>query len=281
MPELPEVESLVRKLKPLLSSKKILSTNVLWPRTVAKVLDSKLKRGTAPDPDHPLNSAASGYTFYQFKRCGKYLHFELERDGDLKHLFVHLRMSGSMQVFSESAPLRKHDRILFELSGGKRLHFQDPRKFGRMYWVDNPQEVVGHIGVDPFAAEAIDHATALFKKLKIRVKTALLRQDILAGIGNIYADECLWSARIHPLTPTNKLSKEKIKTLVLDLRKILTAAIEASGTDFGDHVVEGSFSPKVYGRTDKPCKRCKTPIERIVVGQRSTHLCSHCQKIVP
>jgi formamidopyrimidine-DNA glycosylase len=190
-------------------------------------------------------------------------------------------MSGSMQVFSESAPLRKHDRILFELSGGKRLHFQDPRKFGRMYWVDNPQEVVGHIGVDPFAAEAIDHATALFKKLKIRVKTALLRQDILAGIGNIYADECLWSARIHPLTPTNKLSKEKIKTLVLDLRKILTAAIEASGTDFGDHVVEGSFSPKVYGRTDKPCKRCKTPIERIVVGQRSTHLCSHCQKIVP
>lgn len=279
MPELPEVESLVRKLEPLLKSRQIVATNVLWPRTVAKVLNSKPRRGTAPDPQHPLGQAAAGYRFISFKRCGKYLHFILERDGDEKHLFVHLRMSGSMQVFPDKSPARKHDRILFNLSGGKQLHFQDPRKFGRLYWVSNPAEVVSNVGVDPFSDSAIPHAAQSFSKLRVKIKSALLRQDIIAGIGNIYADECLWSAKIHPLTPANKLKEPQIKELILGLRKILSAAIEANGTDFGDHVVEGSFSPKVYGRTDEPCTRCNTPIQRIIVGQRSTHLCPKCQKL--
>lgn len=278
MPELPEVESLVRRLEPLLRGREIQSTSVLWPRSIAKITGLRLKDSKKPDPKHPFSEASAGFCFSEFKRCGKYLHFVMKRGQDQKHLFVHLRMSGSMQVFSVNSSSRKHDRVLFELSGEKQLHFHDPRKFGRMYWVNDPAEVVGNVGIDPFDEAAAEHLCRHFKKLKMRVKPALLRQDIMAGVGNIYADECLWSAKVHPLTPTNKLTEDVISKLVRDLRKILSAAIEASGTDFGDHVVEGSFAPKVYGRTNEPCKRCKTPISRIIVGQRGTHFCQNCQR---
>jgi len=187
-------------------------------------------------------------------------------------------MSGKLSVVDRAAPLEKHDRVVFHLDDGQQLRFNDVRKFGKMWAVLDPEEVTGAIGPEPLAAD--------FNLLKFRalvqsrsgvVKPLLLNQTFLAGVGNIYADESLWRAKIHPLRRADSLSDAEIAALYRSIRKVLRTAIEDEGTDAGDGVIEGDYTPRVYGREGQPCYRCHQPLHKIVVGQRGTHFCPHCQ----
>lgn len=263
MPELPEVESLVRKIEPRVKGRLIKKVQVLWSRTIAT--------------SQVIGRDMNGYRFVNCGRRGKYLHFELEKAKNTKHLLIHLRMSGTLHSLPKTTALRKHDRVSFQLSDGSTLRFHDPRKFGRIYWVSDPNTLLGNIGIEPFDRKALSHTIESFRSRRGAIKSTLLRQDIIAGVGNIYADEVLWAVKINPLTSASSLTEKQIEALIKALRQILRSAIKANGTDFGDNVVEGSFSPRAYGRTGKPCRRCRSEIVRIVVGQRSTHFCPRCQ----
>jgi len=266
MPELPEVESTVRYLKERIEGLAIKSSEVLWHRTIAH------------DRAPLFSNLVSGSAITSVFRCGKFVGMRLEGSSE-QFLFTHLRMSGSLDVLPDSMPLEPHDRVVLYLSNGKSLRFNDTRKFGRMYLVSSPEEVTARIGVEPlsdsFTPEALD---AILRARKGAVKPTLLNQALIAGLGNIYVDESLWTAHIHPLTPCNRIPPEKRVALHAAIVSILSKAVSLLGTDFGDGVVDGGmYSPVVYGREGEPCKRCKSEIRRIVVGQRGTHICPTCQ----
>ena len=191
---------------------------------------------------------------------------------------MHLRMSGSLTIDGPGSLPQLHDRVIVDLQPAGRLRFHDPRKFGRMYCVADPQAVTRNLGPEPFDRSLPERFPTMLRVRRGAIKSLLLRQDFIAGIGNIYADESLWRAGIHPLRSAHRISKDRAALLLASIVSCLEAAIEAQGTDFGDHVVIGDYVPEVYGRTGEPCLRCKTPVRRIVVGQRSTHYCPTCQR---
>ena len=197
------------------------------------------------------------------------------------YLFTHLRMSGSLDVLSEEIPLGTHDRVLLTLSNGKSIRFNDTRKFGRMYLMASREELDNELGVEPLSEEFTpSRLHSILQSRKIRIKPLLLNQTLIAGLGNIYVDESLWKARIHPLTPACEISKPKATALHAAIQETLQEAIRLAGTDFGDGVVQdGMYSPQVYGREDEPCKRCGNALVKTVVGQRGTHLCQVCQRL--
>lgn len=267
MPELPEVESTVRYLRERIEGLSIESAQVLWERTVA--------HGGA----RRFPKEISGSRISQVFRRGKFVGMELAAKKTL-FLYTHLRMSGSLDVLPAALPVEPHDRVVIFLSNGKTVRFNDTRKFGRMYLTASPEDVIGNIGVEPLSEEFTPDALAdMLSSRKGAVKPTLLNQSLIAGLGNIYVDECLWAASIHPLTPCNRIPPVKRTALHSAIVSVLSKAVSLLGTDFGDGVVDGGmYSPVVYGRDGEPCQRCGMTIRRIVVGQRGTHLCPSCQR---
>jgi formamidopyrimidine-DNA glycosylase len=275
MPELPEVETLVRRLRGPLVGRTIEGVTINWRRTVARPAPQEFVR------------RLRGCTVQAIDRRAKYLVFTLAgagsvpaRGAPLQYLLIHLKMSGKLSVVNRGAPLEKHDRVVFDLDNSRQLRFNDVRKFGRMWVVVDLDEVTGSIGPEPLAsALSLPKFRALVQSRSGSIKPLLLNQRFLAGVGNIYADEALWRAKIHPLRRADSLSDTEVAALYRSIRRVLRQAIEAEGTDAGDGVIEGDYEPRVYGRADRPCPRCQRPIRRIVVGQRGTHYCPTCQPL--
>jgi formamidopyrimidine-DNA glycosylase len=287
MPELPEVETLVRRLREPVIGHTIEDVTIYWKRTVARPAPKEFAR------------MLRGCTVQAIDRRAKYLVFTLSgvesSAGTRKHtekpaeastpgqlptlfLLIHLRMSGKLEMVEKEAPLEKHDRVVLDLDNGQQLRFNDVRKFGKLWAVIDPEEVTGSIGPEPLAADFnLPKFRALVQSRSGVVKPLLLNQAFLAGVGNIYADESLWRARIHPLRRADTLSDAEIAALYRSIRKVLRQAIEDEGTDAGDGVIEGDYTPRVYGREGQPCYRCHQPLHKIVVGQRGTHFCPQCQ----
>jgi formamidopyrimidine-DNA glycosylase len=267
MPELPEVETIVRFMNPQLEGRVIQSTLLLWNRTLAM-----------PSP-RAFKSRIVGQAILKVDRRAKFLHLQLSRD----HLFIHLRMSGDLWIKEPGYRADKHDRLLINLSDGKWFVFNDPRKFGRVWLTDNPAEVTGSLGPEPF--DPAFTPQVLYSRLQTRhrhIKPLLLDQSFLAGLGNIYTDEALHMAGIHPLTESDKISIQKANKLFYAIRSVLEAGILHNGASIDWVYRGGDFQNyfRVYGRTGEPCPVCRTPIERISVGQRGTHFCPKCQRPV-
>ncbi len=205
---------------------------------------------------------------------------------DEETLLIHLRMTGQLLLESTDRPLDKYARVVFDLDSGKRLVFSDMRKFGRLILTDEPDDVLRDLGPEPlsddFTAECFKH---MLEKRRGRIKSLLLNQRFLAGLGNIYVNEALWRARIHPLRPADSLAAGEVRELRRAMRSILRAAIEEGGTTLEDGRFRradgrtGEFADQllVYGCEGEPCPRCGTLLERITVGQRGTFFCPSCQ----
>ena len=269
MPELPEVEITVRRLRPGLLGRTITSSRVNWHRTLATHSPCDflrvIKRATVRD----------------VSRRAKYIVVTLSlQDNTTRHLLIHLRMSGSLEVAPVGAPAPKHERISLILSDGQELRFNDPRKFGKFYLVDDLPHFTRNLGPEPLAHDLTEEQ--FFDRMRLRrgrIKPLLLKQDFIAGIGNIYADEALWRAKISPLSFAERLTRQKIGTLFGAIRETLRRAIDAAGTDSGDRVVKnGYYRPRVYGRDGLACFRCRSALRKIVLGQRGTHYCPKCQR---
>jgi formamidopyrimidine-DNA glycosylase len=265
MPELPEVETIARVLKPQLEGRKILSTRLLWKRTLAM-----------PSP-RLFATRIAGQVILNVGRRAKFLQLQLSKD----QLFIHLRMSGDLWVEEAGYKPTKHDRLLIYLSDDKSLVFNDTRKFGRVWLTDHPEEVVGGLGPEPF--DPAFTPQALYSRLQAHhrhIKPLLLDQSFLAGLGNIYTDEALHLAGIHPLTESDKISLRKAEKLFTAIRLVLETGIAHNGASIDWVYRGGDFQNhfRAYGRTGEPCPVCQTPIERISVGQRGTHFCPKCQR---
>ena len=268
MPELPEVETIARDLKPLLRGRRI----------------ERLRTARKPPVFDHLSLPSKvvvGRRIEDVGRVGKFLILEL---GDELRLAVHLRMTGSLlyQPFRARVP---YTRAVFGLDNGAQLIFADVRKFGRMRVLRGDARIALGVGIDPFD-RALDAArlAELTAHRKTRVKVWLLDQKRLAGVGNIYACEALYRARVRPTRRVGKLSLEERSELLVSLRRVLREAIRHRGSSVDDYVdaggKEGEFQKQlsVYGRAGMPCRRCGTPIRRIVLAQRGTFFCPVCQR---
>ena len=272
MPELPEVETVVRNLREPLIGRAFTGVSVLWNRTVAR-----------PSVD-ALRQLLPGLRVRAIQRRAKYLVFELGRgpgETATDYLLIHLKMSGRLDVAPHEKPIDKHDRVIFDLDDGRQLRFNDTRKFGRVCLVADPEEVTGHLGPEPLGE---GFTLAAFKKSLAgragRLKPLLLDQTFVAGLGNIYADEALWLARLHPLRRADSLSAVEVRALYRGIRRALRDGLRSNGASF-DRVYPGGryqHSFRVYDRAGQACRRCQQPIRRIVVGQRGTHFCANCQR---
>ena len=271
MPELPEVETFVAELRPHLVGRRIASARVLWPRTIA---------GSDPET---FEVHLAGQQITALDRRGKYLLCRLE-SGDT--LIVHLRMTGRLEIVPPHSPALSdpHVRAWFGLADGDYLVFNDTRKFGRIWLVADAQQVLLALGPEPLAWDFT--AAVLGERLRGRraaIKALLLDQTVIAGLGNIYADEALFLAGIHPLRPGGSLSDDEVRRLHEAIRQVLAEAIGQRGTTLRDYRppygAQGAFQNqlRVYQQTGQPCSRCGTSIQRIRVTQRSTHFCPSCQ----
>lgn len=264
MPELPEVETITRSLRPVLVGKKVLAADLLWARTLATPSPRVLKRRIV------------GQEILEVSRRAKYLQFRLSED----HLLMHLRMSGDLQIKPGSPDPQKHDRLILSLSGDCVLVFNDTRKFGRVWLVRDPDQVVAHLGPEPlsdgFTARLFHEALGSHHR---QLKPLLLDQTFLAGMGNIYTDEALHLARIHPQARSDSLDRDQAKRLWEAIRAILQEGIRRNGSSIDWVYRGGEFQNyfRVYDRKGQPCPVCGAAIQRIVVGQRGTYICPDCQ----
>lgn len=274
MPELPEVESVLRSLRDC--------TPPLMGRVISHVcllLDS-LVSGASPDKFRAL---LEGMMFSSIRRHGKYLIFSLTRAGKRfreSFLIVHLRMTGRLFLVLQEQAVEKHTRMSLQLEDGFALRFDDPRKFGRVWLVDDPAPVLSGLGPDALGIDQ-DVFASMFSTYRRQIKPLLLDQSFIAGIGNIYADEILFRSGIHPLTTSGELSNMDIERLYRAIQGILAEAVEANGANIDGVFDAGRFVVNVYGRGGKQCAKCGSTIVKIKVGQRGTHVCSFCQKLSP
>lgn len=270
MPELPEVETFVRALRAPLVGRTITGVRNDWPRHIAVL------------PPEELANRLIGRRIEAIDRRGKYLVFTLSDD---ETLIIHLKMSGHLSVVAAQTPADRYAHTVFALDDGHELRFRDPRKFGRVYLVHNPAAVLGALGPEPladgFTVEALAARLAGRKRV---LKPLLLDQTFIAGIGNIYADEALFYAGIQPTRRSDTLTTGEIAALHAAIRKVLAMGIEREGASIGTYVkADGEMGDMqnavaVFRRTGQPCYTCGRPIERIVLGGRSTHFCPNCQK---
>jgi formamidopyrimidine-DNA glycosylase len=279
MPELPEVETIVQSLihppdnkDQSIISKEITGAHVLWERSLANQAARQfIKR-------------IKGQCLQSIRRRGKFLILTLTDDT----ILIHLRMSGDLRVesiFDElgvEIPLHKHDRLALCFSNNMRLVFNNPRKFGRVWLLADPEEVLGALGPEPLD-DALDAGTfhAMLIKHKRQLKSLLMDQHFLAGLGNIYTDEALFRSRLHPLMISNMLSESQSALLLKSIRAVLSEGIRRNGASIDWVYRGGDFQNhfNVYGRAGESCLVCGTLIERLLVGQRGTHICPHCQKV--
>jgi formamidopyrimidine-DNA glycosylase len=272
MPELPEVETTVRGIRPHLERRTITGVWMDWTRGLA-----------TPDPI-TFKARIVGQTVQIVSRRAKYIVIHL----DHAVLLIHLKMTGRLYVvpdaFEGDADRWVHFR--FQLDNGHQLRFSDSRKFGRVYLVDDMDEVTGHLGPEPLTDDfTLDVFSDLIHKRSGILKALLLNQEFVAGIGNIYADEALHMAHIHPKRTADTLTDDEIERLYNGIRQALQAGIDREGASIGWYrKPDGSKGTAqdgllAYGRTGESCRTCDVGfIEKITVGQRSTHYCPNCQK---
>ena len=275
MPELPEVETIVRALRhggrggTAIVGARVQTAQVLWPRTVA-----------APAPE-AFERRWAGRQIRRVTRRGKFVHLHLDQGW---HALVHLRMSGDIVVVPPTAAWPRHVRLALHFTDGRALLFDDPRKFGRWWLTREPERVLGHLGPEPLDPAFTPQVLARqLQGRRARLKTLLLDQRVLAGVGNIYADEALHRAGLHPLRRAHTLTPAEIEALWRGLRAVLREGIARNGASIDWMYRGGAFQNhfRVYGRHGQVCYTCGTPIERIRVAQRSTHFCPRCQPLVP
>jgi formamidopyrimidine-DNA glycosylase len=266
MPELPEVETIARAIKPELVGRTIVSVDLRWARTLAIPASKQFKKQII------------GQKILDVSRRAKYLIVELEN----YNLLIHLRMSGDLTIRAGKIKPEKHDRLLLHLSNNKYLAFNDTRKFGRVWFVANSEEILGRLGPEPLEKKFT--AQWLFENLRSRkrqLKPLLLDQAFLAGLGNIYTDECLHIAKLHPLALSNTVTKKQAESLQIAIRAVLREGIRRNGASI-DWVYRGGDYQnhfRVYDREGKPCSVCGTVIQKFTVGQRGTHVCPNCQRL--
>ncbi len=295
MPELPEVETVARDLQRRVAGATIADAEVRWERTVRH-----------PQPPDRFVAELRGATIRRVDRRAKSVLIHL---ADGRVMTVALRMTGALIVAEAGDPDDRHARVVFHLTDGRQLRYRDVRKFGRIGLyeggglrvsarrrparrVAETREVyrVGDVfarhGPEPLAASfSAARFAARLERRSARLKSLLLDQSFIAGVGNIYADEALWRSRLHPLRAASSLTPAEVLRLHRAVRAVLRQGVRHRGASFSDYVgVDGEPGAnqarlQVYRRTGEPCLRCGTPVIRIVVGQRSTHLCPRCQPL--
>lgn len=270
MPELPEVETVRRGLEPLVVGKRLKSLEIREPRLRWPI-------------DPALAARVEGQRIESLDRRGKYLLIRLSAGA----LIVHLGMSGSLRhVAARSAPAL-HDHFDLLIDGSAAIRFNDPRRFGSLHYADEPlrHPLLSGLGPEPLgAAFDADYLHAVCRGRKVAIKSQIMNSRIVAGVGNIYANEALFPARIHPARAAGRISKRRIEDLVAAIRSVLESAIRQGGTTLRDFVGSdgrpGYFkqSLAVYDREGEPCRRCGEPIRVRVIGQRASYYCPRCQR---
>ena len=272
MPELPEVETYARDLATVLPGRTLTGARVDWP--------NQLPSNTPND----LDARVRNQVFESVGRRGKYLVLTLSHD----HLLVHLKMSGRLIIAPAESPKDPHAHVVFSLEDADELRFRDPRKFGRVYLLSDTSPILGRLGPEPLDDS---FTAAVFRNRMVgrrgRLKPLLLDQTFLAGLGNIYVDESLWEARLHPLRTADTLSRTEQDRLHEAIRGVLAKAVELRGSSLSDagyrdltgNMGEMQGTLNVFQRSGEPCPRCGAAIQRMVVGQRGTHVCSECQRL--
>ena len=276
MPELPEVQTIVGDLKAAgMEGTVITGAKVFWTRTIAEPSAGAFCR------------RIKGQRISAIRRRGKFIVFDFKKG---HHLLMHLRMSGRLHLISGESPRKKHEHVILSFRGGKQLRFHDTRKFGRFYLTSDADKILGRLGPEPLA-DGFKH-NILAQRLRPRrrqLKPLLLDQTFIAGLGNIYVDEALWESKIHPCRLAASLAEAEVRALHRAIPRVLKRGLKNLGTSLGTgkanfysiarHQGRNRDELKVFRRTGRPCPRCRTKIERIIVGQRSTHICPVCQNI--
>jgi len=272
VPELPEVETIRRQLAPHLEGRTILGVEILDPRW------------TRPHPPRAVEAGLRSKTVERLTRSGKYLVIGLSGGS---YLLIHLRMTGALLLDPAQEP--RHTRVRFELDAGHRLVYIDPRRFGTGHLLPDERArdayLAARIGVEPLSPEfTTEHLRLLARGRRAPVKAFLLDQRRVAGVGNIYADEALFRAKIHPLRATGSLTRPQLARLRDAVEQALQAGIEAKGASIDDfrHIdgARGAFQDRflIHLRAGEPCVRCGAIVRKIVVGGRGTYVCERCQR---
>jgi len=282
MPELPEVETVARDLRPRLVGATIVGARCTWARTLR-----------THDPP-TFGDAVAGRTVLAVGRRAKQVVVDLTGEAAMT---IHLKMTGQLFVVPADAPDDPYVRLVLELADGREMRFRDIRKFGKigLYGRDpvtgelvsevGGTAVFAAIGPEPLADEfTVREFRRRLRRRKGRLKPLLLDQSFIAGVGNIYADESLWRSRLHPLRSASSLRPPDERRLYEAMRAVMFEAIERRGSSIDDYTApdgDGSMQERldIYQRTGEPCRRCGHPVKRIVVGARSTHFCSWCQRL--
>lgn len=276
MPELPEVETVCRGLNQATSELTIIGAEVLLSRSLAY-----------PDVEETFTEGIKSRKIVAWHRRGKYLLAQLSQGW----LGVHLRMTGQLLWLYRDTPLQKHTRIRLFFPNHQELRFVDTRTFGKMWFLaedEAPEMIITglqKLGYEPFAADfSVEYLRSKLSQCRRPIKTVLLDQSIVAGLGNIYADESLFLSKIHPQTLACDLTFLQVSALKTAIVAVLESSIEAGGTSFSDflHVtgINGNYGGMawVYGRKGEPCRSCGTLIERVKLSGRSSHFCPQCQR---
>lgn len=273
LPELPEVETVKRGLQEMVKAATIKSVDIYWPKIISGEHTGK-----------EFAALLKNQTIHDVQRRGKFLLFQLDK----WTLISHLRMEGKYEIVGSEAPLKKHTHVVIHLMDGRDLRYLDVRKFGRMVLVPLGQENnypgIKRLGPEPVEGEfnQKDFAAALSKHKKA-IKPLLLDQTLVTGLGNIYVDEVLFKAGIHPLRSADQLTKREAEKLFQAIVSVLKEAVNAGGTTVRTYknalgeTGNFQFSLNVYGRKGEPCPNCGQTIKKITVAQRGTHFCEYCQ----
>jgi formamidopyrimidine-DNA glycosylase len=275
MPELPEVETVVRGLR-----------NVLPGRGIVSV---RLGKTDFIDDPVAMGELLPGRRITSVERIGKFIHLNLARNGSNapeapSHLVVHLGMTGRLVVRAAEEPAPPHTHVYFELDDGRELRYTDIRRFGQMLLLPDAKltELREKLGADALNVSAEEFRRRIAGR-RARIKALLLDQSVLRGVGNIYADESLWRARLHPARLAAKLTADEVDRLRLMVQRVLNEAIRLRGSSISDFVDSdgqpGGYQKwhRAYGRDGKPCYRCKVKIRHMIVAGRSSHFCPRCQ----
>ena len=281
MPELPEVETVVRGLQSLLPGRSILSV--------------RLGKTDFIDEPAAIEQNVPGCRIVEVQRCGKFLVLFLDKNRALQtttgsaperfHLIVHLGMTGQFTVRPNAMPSASHTHVWFALDNECELRYTDPRRFGRMALVSesSSDDILGQLGIDALEASEQEFRSRLAGR-RARIKALLLDQGVFRGMGNIYTDESLWRARVHPARLSASLKRDEIARLYRAVQKVLREAIRLGGSSISDYVnAEGEpgefqLRHRVYQREGKKCARCGALIRRIIVAGRSSYFCPKCQR---
>jgi formamidopyrimidine-DNA glycosylase len=275
MPELPEVEITARGLRERIIGLPVRQVGgVDWPRMLPNSSEAELQ------------AALTGLSVNVVDRKGKYVLLGLDDD---TWLGIHRKMSGNVFLRPADTPPEAHTHLEIEFDDGTLLRFVDPRKFGRIYLFRSSVELneflAERLGPDSLIDLDEGVLVAKLRGRKGRIKSLLLDQAFVAGIGNLYADEALWEARVHPLRSADSLSKLEMRRLAIAIKQVLLRGIERNGTSFSatyrdvdDRPGQNQSFLNAYGRESEPCPRCGRPISRILIGARSSHFCPRCQK---